>query len=72
MTLALIVGQLRRAASFLHLGAIADFLSKPILVGFMNGLSLSIVLSQFGPLFGIPIASSGFFRAPSSSCAACR
>jgi len=61
MMLALLVGLMCLAASFLRLGAIADFLSKPILVGFMNGLSLSIVLSQLGPLFGIPIASSGFF-----------
>ena len=61
MMLALLVGLMCIAASSLRLGAIADFLSKPILVGFMNGLSVSIVLSQFGPLFGIPIASSGFF-----------
>ncbi len=61
MMLALLVGLLCIAASFLRLGAIADFLSKPILVGFMNGLSISIVLSQLGPLFGIQIASSGFF-----------
>jgi high affinity sulfate transporter 1 len=61
MMLALLVGLLCIAASFLRLGAIADFLSKPILVGFMNGVSISIVLSQFGPLFGIPIAASGFF-----------
>lgn len=60
MMLALLVGLMCLAASFLHLGAIADFLSKPILVGFMNGLSLSIVLSQLGPLFGIQIAASGF------------
>jgi high affinity sulfate transporter 1 len=61
MMLALLVGLMCIAASFLRLGAIADFLSKPILVGFMNGVSISIVLSQFAPLFGIPIASSGFF-----------
>ena len=61
MMLALLVGLMCLAASFLRLGAIADFLSKPILVGFMNGLSISIVLSQFGPLFGIPLESSGFF-----------
>ena len=61
MMLALLVGLMCIAASRLRLGAIADFLSKPILVGFMNGLSISIVLSQFGPLFGIPIAATGFF-----------
>jgi len=61
MMLTLLVGLMCVAASFLRLGAIADFLSKPILVGFMNGLSLSIVLSQMGPLFGIPLDSAGFF-----------
>jgi MFS superfamily sulfate permease-like transporter len=49
------------AASVLRLGAIADFLSRPIVVGFMNGLALSIVLSQLGPLFGITLTNEGFF-----------
>jgi high affinity sulfate transporter 1 len=61
MMLTLLVGLMCVAASFLRLGAIADFLSKPILVGFMNGLSLSIVLGQMGPLFGISLGSTGFF-----------
>ncbi|MDQ1342828.1 MAG: hypothetical protein QG571_1447, partial [Pseudomonadota bacterium] len=61
MMLALLVGLMCIGASFLRLGSIADFLSKPILVGFMNGVSISIVLSQLGPLFGIQIVSSGFF-----------
>jgi high affinity sulfate transporter 1 len=61
MMLTLLVGLLCIMASFLRLGAIADFLSKPILVGFMNGLSLSIVLGQMGPLFGIALESAGFF-----------
>jgi len=61
MMLTLLVGLMCVAASFLRLGAIADFLSKPILVGFMNGLSLSIVLGQMGPLFGISLESTGFF-----------
>jgi high affinity sulfate transporter 1 len=59
--LTLLVGLMCLAASFLRLGAIADFLSRPVLVGFMNGLALSIVLSQFGPLFGIALAAEGFF-----------
>jgi len=61
MMLTLLVGLICIVASFLRLGAIADFLSKPILVGFMNGLSLSIVLGQMGPLFGISLESTGFF-----------
>jgi high affinity sulfate transporter 1 len=61
MMLTLLVGLMCLAASVLRLGAIADFLSRPILVGFMNGLALSIVLSQLGPLFGITLAAQGFF-----------
>ena len=45
------------AASFLRLGALADFLSKPILVGFLNGVALSILLGQIGKLFGFAIES---------------
>jgi len=61
MMLTLLVGLMCLTASLLRLGAIADFLSRPILVGFMNGLALSIVLSQFGPLFGITLTAEGFF-----------
>lgn len=46
------------AASFLRLGALADFLSKPILVGFLNGVAISILLGQIGKLFGFAIESS--------------
>ena len=45
------------AASFLRLGALADFLSRPILVGFLNGVALSILLGQIGKLFGFAIES---------------
>jgi high affinity sulfate transporter 1 len=41
------------------LGAMADFLSKPILVGFLNGIAISILLGQIGKLFGFPITSGG-------------
>ncbi len=54
MVLALVVGALCIGASFLRLGALADFLSKPILIGFMNGVAISVVLSQLSRLFGLP------------------
>jgi high affinity sulfate transporter 1 len=57
--LTLITGFLCVGASLLRLGAIADLLSKPILVGFMNGVAISVVLSQIGRLFGISIEASG-------------
>ena len=59
VTLALLAGVLCIGASFLRLGALADFLSKPILVGFLNGIALSIMLGQIGKLFGFPITSGG-------------
>ncbi len=43
------------AASFLRLGAMADFLSKPILIGFLNGVAISIVSGQVSKLLGFPI-----------------
>lgn len=46
MMLALLAGLMCMGASFLKLGVLADFLSRPILVGFMNGVALSIVLGQ--------------------------
>ena len=59
VTLALLAGALCIGASFLKLGALADFLSKPILVGFLNGIALSIMLGQIGKIFGFPITSGG-------------
>lgn len=59
VTLALLAGVLCIGASFLKLGALADFLSKPILVGFLNGIALSIMLGQIGKIFGYPIAAGG-------------
>src|SRR4051794_26640588 len=47
------------AASGFRLGALADFLSKPILVGFLNGIAISIFLGQIGKLLGFSVESSG-------------
>jgi high affinity sulfate transporter 1 len=55
LSLAFLAGLLCIAASFLRLGALADFLSKPILVGFLNGMAISIALGQLGKLFGFAI-----------------
>ena len=57
MTLAFLAGLFCILARFLRLGALADFLSKPILVGFLNGMALSIALGQIGKIFGFSIAS---------------
>jgi high affinity sulfate transporter 1 len=59
MTLSLLAGLLCVGASFLKLGALADFLSRPILTGFMNGIALSIALGQIGKILGFTIAAGG-------------
>lgn len=43
------------------LGFLADFLSKPILVGFVGGLALDITVSQAAKVLGVPINSGGEF-----------
>jgi high affinity sulfate transporter 1 len=59
ITLAFTAGLFCIAASFLKLGALADFLSRPILVGFMNGISLHILLGQFDKIVGFNIDATG-------------
>lgn len=59
VTLAVVAGVLCIGASFLRLGGLADFLSKPILVGFLNGVALSIMLGQIGKIFGYSITKGG-------------
>jgi len=48
----------------MRLGFIADFLSEPILTGFLNGVALNIMLSQRNKIFGLKLhASRGSRRA---------
>ncbi len=58
LMLALFAGLFSIGASFLKLGALADFLSEPILVGFLNGISLHILIGQLGKIFGFSMESS--------------
>ncbi len=59
VVLACFAGLFCFAASFLRLGFLADFLSKPILTGFLNGVAISIFLGQIGKVFGFPMKSHG-------------
>jgi MFS superfamily sulfate permease-like transporter len=58
VALSVIVGALYLAASRLRLGAIADFLSRPILVGFLAGVSVAISLGQLGKLTGVSLEAA--------------
>ena len=60
-TLALMSGVLLLLGARAKIGAVADFLSKPVLVGYMTGAALILMASQFSSLFGIPLKNSDFF-----------
>ncbi|MBE2234762.1 MAG: SulP family inorganic anion transporter [Anaerolinea sp.] len=59
---ALLVGALALLARAARLGFITDFLSKPILVGYIFGTTLIVIGSQLGKMFGIKLESDEFFR----------
>ena len=51
--LALLVAGILLLAAWLRLGAAADFLSSPVMLGFMNGAAIVIIASQLGKLCNI-------------------
>ncbi|GAB4068739.1 SulP family inorganic anion transporter [Ancylobacter sonchi] len=57
--LALIVGVMCVVASALRLGAVAAFLSRPILIGFIGGIAISIMVGQISRLTGLKVSSDG-------------
>jgi SulP family sulfate permease len=58
---AFMVGGVLVVAGLFRLGAIADFLSRPILVGYINGVALVLITSQLPAVLGIPSVDSDFF-----------
>jgi high affinity sulfate transporter 1 len=62
VALAIITGVFCIAAGLARLGFLTNFLSRPILTGYLNGIALSIISGQLGRLFGISIPSAGFGR----------
>ncbi|AIF49431.1 SulP family inorganic anion transporter [Dyella japonica] len=55
MSLTLITGVLCVIASRFRLGFLADFLSRPILVGLLNGVAITILVGQSGKVLGIAL-----------------
>jgi SulP family sulfate permease len=53
--LAWLVATILLLAGWLRLGAAADFLSSPVMLGFMNGAAVVIIGSQVGKLCNIPL-----------------
>lgn len=57
--LALLIGGLLLAGRVFRLGFVTGLLSKPIRVGYLNGIALAIMLSQLPKLLGIPATGDG-------------
>lgn len=60
--LAILIGISCFAAVISRLGFISEFLSRPILLGYMAGLALAVIAYQIPKLFGMsPVLNSNFF-----------
>jgi high affinity sulfate transporter 1 len=57
--LALLVGAIMIGAGIAKLGFVADLLSKPTQIGYMNGLALTILVGQLPKLFGFSVSANG-------------
>ncbi len=58
--LALLVGAMTALAGLAKLGFVADLLSKPTMIGYMNGLALTILVGQLPKLFGFSVEGDNF------------
>ena len=58
---AIISGIMFLLMAVFKLGFLANFLSKPILIGFVGGLALDIMVSQIAKMLGVKINSGGEF-----------
>ena len=59
--LAITIGFICILAGHFKIGFVADFLSKPILTGYITGTALIVIANQLGKLFGISLESDDFF-----------
>ena len=57
--LAVLVGVVMVVAGLARFGFVADLLSKPTQIGYMNGLALTIVVGQLAKLFGFSVDADG-------------
>src|SRR5580692_856506 len=57
--LAILVAAVMIAGAVARLGFIADLISKPTMIGYMNGLALTILVGQLPKLFGFKVNAQG-------------
>lgn len=61
LLLTFLVGLIQLLLGVLKLGTIVNFVSHPVILGFMNAAAIIIGLSQLDQLLGIPKGRSDFF-----------
>jgi high affinity sulfate transporter 1 len=59
--LAITAGLLMVIGGMTRMGFIVNFFARPILIGFLNGIALSIIAGQLGKLLGITMVNRDFF-----------
>lgn len=57
--MAIVAGLLCLFAGITRLGFVTDLLSKPIRYGYMNGIAITVMISQLPKLFGLPASTEG-------------
>jgi sulfate permease, SulP family len=62
VTLAITTGAIGVIAGLARLGFVANFISEPVLKGFIVGLALTIIVGQLPKLFGVPKGEGNFFE----------
>jgi high affinity sulfate transporter 1 len=60
--MAVVAGMVCILAGLLKLGFITELLSKPIRYGYMNGIALTVLISQLPKVFGVSTAGAGPIR----------
>jgi high affinity sulfate transporter 1 len=60
--LALLVGLVMAVAGLARLGFVADLLSRPTQIGYLNGLAITIVIGQLPKLLGFSVHADGLWR----------
>ena len=60
--LAVMVAAIMIVASAARLGFIADLISKPTMIGYMNGLALTILIGQLPKLLGFKVDADGLLQ----------
>jgi len=61
-TMAIVSGIVCVAAGLARLGFVTELLSKPIRYGYMNGIALTVLLSQIPKLLGFSVSAEGPLR----------